>query len=253
MTRGSARIAAGGPSAIFSPWSITTILSQRPITNGMWCSMIRKVRPSARRARTVSAIRWRITGWTPASGSSRRRRAGSTARFMASSSSRCWPMERVPARAPACAARPRRASQAVAVASQPAGLGPSPRWPGSRAPAGRGRSSRSGTCGRCRGARSGGSAARRSARRRGRPPRRRGGGAGDQVEDRALPRAVGPDQAHDGPALDLERAAVDGADAAERLRKAADGEPRRRAYFFSHANGGAGTNLPPPVVATAAG
>src|SRR5215510_12721732 len=119
MTRGSRRISSGAPSAILSPWSITTSLSQSPITKAMSCSMMRKVRPSPRRARMVSAMRWRTTGCTPASGSSSIRKGGSTIRFMVSSSRRCCPTER---RSPGSSRRcimPRRSSQLAAAASQP--------------------------------------------------------------------------------------------------------------------------------------
>src|SRR5262245_51897211 len=119
MTRGSRRIFSGAPSAILSPWSITTSLSQSPITKAMSCSMTRKVRPSPRRARMVSAMRWRTTGCTPASGSSSIRKGGSTIRFMVSSSRRCCPTER---RSPGSSRRcimPRRLSQLAAAASQP--------------------------------------------------------------------------------------------------------------------------------------
>src|SRR5581483_7586311 len=76
---------------------------------------------------------------------------------------------------------------------------------------------------------------------------------GDQVEDRALPRTVRADEADHGPGLDLERAAVDGPDAAEGAREAAQRQLRGRGYFRSQANGGGGTNRPPAAAATAAG
>src|SRR5438093_237676 len=50
--------------------------------------------------------------------------------------------------------------------------------------------------------------------------------AGDQVEDRALPRAVGADEAHHGAGRDLERARADGAEAAEPLAHSGEGELR---------------------------
>src|SRR2546425_278726 len=42
ITAGSRRIVSGAPSAILSPWSMTTSLSQSSITNAMSCSMTRK-------------------------------------------------------------------------------------------------------------------------------------------------------------------------------------------------------------------
>ena len=75
---------------------------------------------------------------------------------------------------------------------------------------------------------------------------------GHQIEDRALAGAVGADEAHHGAGRDLERAGADGAEAAEPLAEAGEGELRRR-YFFSHAYGGTGTYLPPAAAATDSG
>jgi hypothetical protein len=75
---------------------------------------------------------------------------------------------------------------------------------------------------------------------------------GDEVEDRALARAVGADQADHRSGGDFERAAIDRQKTAEPLGKAAHNQPRRGrvpgdqgrpraiAYFFSQAQGGTG-------------
>src|SRR2546428_200512 len=77
--------------------------------------------------------------------------------------------------------------------------------------------------------------------------------ARDEIEDRGLAGAVGPDEADDTARLDLERAATAGAEAAEALLELGDGQPRRLGYFFSHAARRTGTNLPPPAEATESG
>src|SRR5207247_9775552 len=59
-------------------------------------------------------------------------------------------------------------------------------------------------------------------------PRVRPEEAGDQVEERRLAGAVGADQPGDGALLDLQRARVDGDDAAERPAEPADLEQAHR-------------------------
>src|SRR6266542_2519851 len=77
--------------------------------------------------------------------------------------------------------------------------------------------------------------------------------AGDQIEDRALARPVGADEAHDRAGGDLERAGAYGTKAAEPLAQAGEGELRRPGYFLSHAYGSIGTYLPPAAPATDSG
>ena len=66
----------GGPSAIFAPWSSTTIGSHSRITRFISCSTTRKVTPSAWTSRMCRSICSTITGLTPDAGSSRSTRRG---------------------------------------------------------------------------------------------------------------------------------------------------------------------------------
>src|SRR5713101_5644978 len=80
MTRRSLRTSLGGPSAIFSPWSSTTIRSEMPMTTFMSCSIRKTVIPRARIFLTScisSTFSW---GVNPAAGSSSSRSLGSVAR-----------------------------------------------------------------------------------------------------------------------------------------------------------------------------
>ena len=86
MTLGSRLTAAGSPSAIFSPWSRTTMWFEMRMTIFMSCSTSRMAMPEA----ATSAIRWSIssvsTALQPAAGSSRRRTRGFSASARAISS-----------------------------------------------------------------------------------------------------------------------------------------------------------------------
>src|SRR3984957_6823105 len=94
ITFSSARIWAGGASAILSPWSITTQRTQRSRAKPMSCSISRMARPAPRWPRMMPAIVSRTTGWTPASGSATSRRSGWPRSCIDSSSRRCWPIDR---------------------------------------------------------------------------------------------------------------------------------------------------------------
>ena len=87
---------------------------QMRITMSMLCSITRKETPRALSATIFSISVSSSVGFTPAAGSSRRIIAGSTMRTRASSSSFCWPPERVPARSPRLSARPQKASTSAA-------------------------------------------------------------------------------------------------------------------------------------------
>ena len=204
---------------------MTTTRSQRSMTKRMSCSISRMARPALRWPRMMPAIVSRTTGWTPASGSSSSSRSGCTRSCIDSSSRRCWPIDRF---SPAScsrwpnlksASRPLRARLPVGEAAAQGGEaeifphrqlaedlhfleGPpdaAPRHLMQLEPA----------------------------ERRAVMQDAAGIGAqqvGDQVEDRALARAVRPDQADHGAGLDLEAAAVDREKTAEPLGQAAHGQ-----------------------------
>src|SRR6266576_1278305 len=95
ITRTSLRTSSGGPSAIFSPWSRTTIRSEIPITTFISCSIRKTVMPRARIFLTScisSTFSW---GVNPPAGPSSRRSFGSVASARAISSRRCCPYGRL--------------------------------------------------------------------------------------------------------------------------------------------------------------
>ncbi len=68
-----------------------------------------------------------------------------------------------------------------------------------------------------------------------------------------LPEPLGPMRPTTVPGAMSNEQADDGAEAAEPLAEAGEGELRRARYFLSHANGGTGTYLPPAAAATDSG
>src|SRR6266851_3953773 len=95
MTSGCWRISRGAPSAIFWPWSRTTMRSQMPITTFMSCSTSRTVTPLRRICSMRSMSRRDSAGVSPAAGSSSSRSAGRDASAMAIARWRCSPYESV--------------------------------------------------------------------------------------------------------------------------------------------------------------
>src|SRR2546426_15978 len=105
-TRRSCAIAAGGPSAMGSPWWSTTIRRARRIIAAMMCSITIRVRPSACSRRISSIIAASSVGLRPAITSSSRRSRGRVARARATSSRLRKPIGSVRARASAWGVSP---------------------------------------------------------------------------------------------------------------------------------------------------
>src|SRR5438445_9095801 len=72
ITRASLRTSSGLPSAIFSPWSRTTIRSEIPMTTFMSCSMRNTVIPRVRSLFTSAMSSTSSWGVKPAAGASSR-------------------------------------------------------------------------------------------------------------------------------------------------------------------------------------
>src|SRR5439155_23229597 len=94
MTRWSLRTCSGVPSAIFSPWSRTTMRRDTPMTTFMSCSMRKTVTPLSTILCTRPMSSTFSCGVKPAAGSSRRMRAGLGASARAISRRRCEPYGR---------------------------------------------------------------------------------------------------------------------------------------------------------------
>src|ERR1051326_1971082 len=91
MTRGSARISAGLPSAIFSPKLSTTIPSETDMTTFMLCSISSRVRPDCVKRPISCTIACASCATMPCVGSSRMSSLGSAARARAISTRRWSP------------------------------------------------------------------------------------------------------------------------------------------------------------------
>src|SRR4051794_15017432 len=98
MTRWSAMIDVGGPSAITLPWAITMTQSEMSRTMSMSCSTNRTVIPSSRSAFTWPSRLCFRAGFTPAIGSSSMTSSGLTMRARAISRSFRWPPDSEPAK-----------------------------------------------------------------------------------------------------------------------------------------------------------
>src|SRR6478736_4264822 len=106
ITLGSARTAAGAPSAIFAPWSITTTRSQMLITTFMSCSTSRMEMPKRCWMSRISRVSSPFSvGFMPAAGSSSSSSFGRVASARTISSRRWLPYGRL--RAGSSARRPR--------------------------------------------------------------------------------------------------------------------------------------------------
>ena len=226
------------------PWAITTTQSLMPMTTSMSCSTKITVMPSSRSALMCPSSDCVRAGFTPAIGSSSITRLGSTMSARAISSSLRCPPERVPANSSRMWASLKRSSSSSARSSisrppgaarpraRCAGRNRSPRWPGGGQHHVLDHGEPGQRLGELEGAHhahAGDPVGRLAADRPALEGPRAGVGlveAGEQVEERRLAGAVGPDQRGDRAALHLEVVDVDGDEAAEAARDPVDHEDR---------------------------